>query len=90
AAVSRWPCYQDLVPGSSFRLMLQVLVDQMSVPFVHRTSVVSVLTPMETTLYLLCRHCSLPPERIDGPYLLRRLLALTLPLEETTGPYLIS
>ncbi|GKE43778.1 hypothetical protein Tco_1471062 [Tanacetum coccineum] len=34
----------------------------MSVPFVHRTSVVSVLAPMETMLYLLHMYCTLPPE----------------------------
>ncbi|GJZ52614.1 hypothetical protein Tco_0607129 [Tanacetum coccineum] len=54
--------------------MLQVLtVGQTSVPFVHRTSVVSVLAPMETMLYLLHRHCSLPPKETG----------CTLPLEET-------
>ncbi|GKD36193.1 hypothetical protein Tco_1251702 [Tanacetum coccineum] len=43
--------------------MLPVLaVDQMSVPFVHRMSVVSVLAPMETMLYLLHRYCTLPHE----------------------------
>ncbi|GKA72598.1 hypothetical protein Tco_0778814 [Tanacetum coccineum] len=57
--------------------MFQVLVmDQTSVPFVHRMSVVSVLAPMETVLYLLRRHRSLPPEETAAPYLLRRLLLL--------------
>ncbi|GKB89912.1 hypothetical protein Tco_0962184 [Tanacetum coccineum] len=85
--VSRWHV-SDLVFGVKVVSILQVLVvDQMFVPFVHPTSVVSVLTPIETMLYLLCRHCYLPPERTAGPYLLRRLrlLALTLPPEETTA-----
>nr|GEY37832.1 hypothetical protein [Tanacetum cinerariifolium] len=43
--------------------MLQLLVvGQTSMPFVHRTSVVSVLALMETMLYLLHWYCSLPPE----------------------------
>nr|GEV64882.1 hypothetical protein [Tanacetum cinerariifolium] len=44
--------------------MLPVLaVDQMSVPFLHRTLVIGVLAPMETMLYLLHRYCTLPPEK---------------------------
>ncbi|GKD68154.1 hypothetical protein Tco_1322244, partial [Tanacetum coccineum] len=34
----------------------------MSVTFVHRTSAVGVLAPVETMLYLLRRYCTLPPE----------------------------
>ncbi|GJZ80986.1 hypothetical protein Tco_0645980 [Tanacetum coccineum] len=86
-----------LVFGVKVVSMLQVLVvDQTSMPFVHRTSVVSLLTPMETTIYLL----SLPPKQPAAPFLLRRLLALTLPprrllaltlfSEETVGSYLTS
>ncbi|GJU04151.1 hypothetical protein Tco_1114489 [Tanacetum coccineum] len=73
--------------------MLRVLVvDQTSVPFVHRTLVFSVLTSMETMLYLLHRYCSLPaPYLLRGlatPYLLRRLAAPLLPGSLAT-PYLI-
>ncbi|GJV95242.1 hypothetical protein Tco_1546819 [Tanacetum coccineum] len=58
--------------------MLQVLVvDQTFVPFVHRTSVVSVLAPMERMLHLMCRHCSLPPVQTASPYLTCKLLLLT-------------
>ncbi|GKD95649.1 hypothetical protein Tco_1379546, partial [Tanacetum coccineum] len=54
--------------------MLHVLtMGQTSVPFIHRMSVVSVLALMETMLYILHRHCSLPPEETG----------CTLPLEET-------
>ncbi|GKC54572.1 hypothetical protein Tco_1077317 [Tanacetum coccineum] len=54
--------------------MLHVLtVGQTSMPFVHHTSVVTVLALMETMLYILHRHCSLPPEETG----------CTLPLEET-------
>nr|GEX65515.1 hypothetical protein [Tanacetum cinerariifolium] len=54
-----------LVFGVKVVSMLRVLVvDQTYVPFVHRTSDFSVLTPMETMLYLLHMYSSLPPEEI--------------------------
>ncbi|GKA25011.1 hypothetical protein Tco_0711044 [Tanacetum coccineum] len=80
-------------------------MDQTSVPFIHRTLAVSVLAPRKTTLYLLCRHRSLPSKETvvpyllrrptSAPYLLRRLLLLTrgdccsLPPEKTTAPYFL-
>ncbi|GKA59405.1 hypothetical protein Tco_0758718 [Tanacetum coccineum] len=61
-------------------------------------SVVSVLAPMETMLYLLHMYCSLPPEetwcslpheeRLVVPYLLRRLAAPYL-LRRLAAPYLL-
>ncbi|GJX42708.1 hypothetical protein Tco_0257698 [Tanacetum coccineum] len=63
--------------------MLPVLaVDQMYVPFIHRTSVVSVLAPMETMLYLLHSY-SLPPEKTSC-FLPPEELAASLPPEETS------
>ncbi|GKB97486.1 hypothetical protein Tco_0983623, partial [Tanacetum coccineum] len=77
-----------LVFGVKVFSILQVLiVDQTSVIFVHRASVVSVLAPMETMLHLECRHCSLPPVQTVAPYLLCRLLFL--PREQTAAPYLL-
>ncbi|GJX64145.1 hypothetical protein Tco_0298488 [Tanacetum coccineum] len=73
--------------------MLPVLaVDQMSVSFVHRTSVVSVLDPIETMLYLLHRYCTLPPEETccslplkeTSCFLLHEETNYSLPLEETS------
>ncbi|GJU04152.1 hypothetical protein Tco_1114490 [Tanacetum coccineum] len=80
--------------------MLRVLVvDQTSVSFVHRTSVFSVLTPIETMLYLLHSYslppeetgCSLPPERTSyslspektGCSLPLKRTSYSLPLKET-------
>ncbi|GKF10611.1 hypothetical protein Tco_0048537 [Tanacetum coccineum] len=64
--------------------MLPVLaVDQMSVPFVHRMSVVSVLAPMETMLYLLHRYCTLPHEGTCCS-LPHEETSCSLPLEETS------
>ncbi|GJX05036.1 hypothetical protein Tco_0190952 [Tanacetum coccineum] len=55
--------------------MLPVLaVDQIFVPFVHHKSIVNVLAPMETMLYLLHRYCNLPPKETS----------CSLPLEETS------
>ncbi|GJX89302.1 hypothetical protein Tco_0341316 [Tanacetum coccineum] len=69
--------------------MLQVLVvDQTVVLFVHRTSVVSVLAPMETMLYLLHRNYSLPPEETCCSLPLEKT-GCSLPPEETTAPYLL-
>ncbi|GKB25010.1 hypothetical protein Tco_0864411 [Tanacetum coccineum] len=69
--------------GVKVVLMLQVLaVGQTFVPFVHRTSVVSVLAPMETMPYLLHRHCSLPPEG-SCCFLPHEETCCSLPPEET-------
>nr|GEX35496.1 hypothetical protein [Tanacetum cinerariifolium] len=69
--------------------MLSVMaVDQMSVPFVHRTSVVCVLAPMETMFYLLHRYCTSPLEETCCSYLLRRLAASYL-LRRLANPYLL-
>ncbi|GJR01220.1 hypothetical protein Tco_0524204 [Tanacetum coccineum] len=46
----------------------------MSVPFVHRTSLVNVLAPLKTMLYLLHRYCALSPEET----------CCSLPPEETS------
>nr|GEU55551.1 hypothetical protein [Tanacetum cinerariifolium] len=51
-----------------------LIVDQMSVPFLHRMSVVNVLASMETMLFLLHRYCTLPLEET----------CCSLPLEETS------
>nr|GEZ57640.1 hypothetical protein [Tanacetum cinerariifolium] len=75
--------------------MLQVLVlDQTYVLSVHCTSVASVLSPMETMLHLLYRHCSLPPVKTAALYLLVLLLTscadcCSLPPEQTAAPYLL-
>nr|GEW40616.1 hypothetical protein [Tanacetum cinerariifolium] len=69
--------------------MLQVLaVDQKSVPFVHRTLVVSVLASMETMLYLLHRHHTLPPKETCCS-LPPKETCCSLPPEETCCPYLL-
>nr|GEY69995.1 hypothetical protein [Tanacetum cinerariifolium] len=69
--------------------MLQVLaVDQKSVPFVHRTLVVSVLASMETMLYLLHRHLTLPPKETCCS-LPPKETCCSLPPEETCCPYLL-
>nr|GEU63389.1 protein SYM-1 like [Tanacetum cinerariifolium] len=54
------------------------LVDRTSVLFVHRTSVISLLASIETMLYLLYRHCSLPSKETAASYLLK-----------TADPYLL-
>ncbi|GKF56997.1 hypothetical protein Tco_0170534 [Tanacetum coccineum] len=46
----------------------------MHVPFVHHTSLVSVLALLKTMLYLLHRYCALPPEET----------CCSLPPEETS------
>ncbi|GJT58619.1 hypothetical protein Tco_1002152 [Tanacetum coccineum] len=80
--VSRWHV-SDFVLGVKVVFMLQVLVvDQTSVTFVHRTSVVGVLAPMETMLYLLRRYCTLPPEGTCCS-LPPEGTSCSLPLEET-------
>ncbi|GKD54871.1 hypothetical protein Tco_1288258 [Tanacetum coccineum] len=64
--------------------MLPVLaVDQMYVPFVHRTSVVSILALMETMLYLLHGYCTLPPKGTCCS-LPPKETNCSLPLEETS------
>nr|GEX33613.1 hypothetical protein [Tanacetum cinerariifolium] len=70
--------------------MLQVLVvDQTFVPFVDHMSVVSVLAPMETMLYLLHMYCSLPREESccslppGDCYLHPEETSCSLPPEET-------
>ncbi|GJT24445.1 hypothetical protein Tco_0894382 [Tanacetum coccineum] len=77
--------------------MLQVLVvDQASVLFIHRMSLVSVLAPMETMCHLMCRYCSFPPMQNAAPYLMCRALLLTscaercfLHLVQSAAPYLL-
>ncbi|GKD64863.1 hypothetical protein Tco_1306971 [Tanacetum coccineum] len=64
----------DFVFGVKVVSMLQVLAaDQMSVSFVHRTSIISVLALIGTILYLLHRYYSLFPKET----------CCSLPLEET-------
>nr|GEV07973.1 hypothetical protein [Tanacetum cinerariifolium] len=55
----------------------------MYVPFVHRTSIVSVLALMETMLYLLHRYFTLPPEETCCS-LPPEETGYSLPLEETS------
>ncbi|GJQ93288.1 hypothetical protein Tco_0004427 [Tanacetum coccineum] len=54
-----------------------------SVPFVHHMSIVSVLAPMETMLYLLHRYSPLPPEE-SGCSLPPEETCWSLPPEETS------
>ncbi|GKE50480.1 hypothetical protein Tco_1481738, partial [Tanacetum coccineum] len=80
--VSRWHV-SDFVLGVKVVFMLQLLVvNQTSVIFVHRTSIISVLAPMETMLYLLRRYCTLPPEE-TGCSLPLEGTSYSLPPEET-------
>nr|GEY60613.1 hypothetical protein [Tanacetum cinerariifolium] len=63
--------------------MLPVLaVDQMSMSFVHRTSVVGVLAPMETMLYLLHRRLA-TPYLMTSCFLPSEKTSYSLPPEET-------
>nr|GFA09528.1 hypothetical protein [Tanacetum cinerariifolium] len=51
---------ENFIPNKVYRD--QQILPETYVPFVHRTSDFSVLTPMETMLYLLHMYSSLPPE----------------------------
>ncbi|GJU82683.1 E-beta-farnesene synthase 1 [Tanacetum coccineum] len=80
----RWHV-SDLVFGVKVVSMFQVLT---SVPFVHPMSVVSVLAPMDTMLYLLLGIVLCLLRRLAAPYLLRRLVVPYL-LKRPAAPYLL-